>query len=108
MARPQFDPSMSDGCSVPEVLKRIVPRLDVLCSLCQSECLEHDEAYYYGGTFEEFQAANRRFYQAIKLKIGEHWATLWYGQVNLFGWNYWGTGRTWDGRAMWKGDPEAP
>ena len=108
MSRPPWDPAMSDGCSVPKILRDLVPDLEAMCALCRPECLEHDKAFYYGGTFEEFMQANERLYEGIKPKIGEQWATLWYGGVQLAGWSHWGTGRTWDGRAMWQQPVEAP
>ena len=108
MSRPPWDPSMSDGCSVPKILRDLVPELEAMCALCRPECLLHDEAFYYGGTFEEFMAANEKLYQGIKPKIGEQWATLWYGAVQLGSWSSWTTGHRWDGRAFHQQAVEAP
>ncbi len=95
---------MSNGCSVPVILCRLVPDLATLCELCRPECDAHDQAYYEGadGDFISFCAANERFYAGILPKIGEHWATLWYGAVQIHGWRHWGTGCAWDGRRLWK------
>lgn len=115
-ARPPFDPSRSDGCSVPAPLRHLVPSLEEMCDLLRLECLTHDEAFYNGGTLLDFHAANAALYEAILPKLvlrygeqhGAAWAMLWYGAVNL-GWRHWGTGRTWDGRALWvEAGAEAP
>jgi hypothetical protein len=88
--------------------RRLVPDLEAMCLLCLPECLKHDEAYYNGGTLDDFHAANQAFYEGILPKIGERWATEWYGAVNSLGWSHWGTA-TWDGRAFWKdANLEAP
>ena len=43
---PPWEPSFSDGCSIPDFLKplfKLTPK--------QAEgCVEHDRSYYYGGT----------------------------------------------------------
>ena len=107
---------MSDGCSVPRVLRDLIPDLEAMCALCRPECLEHDEAFYYGGTFDEFMMANTKLYNGILPKLrtrygpqeGERWAVLWYGAVQLGSWSSWTTGHRWDGRAFHQQAMEAP
>lgn len=106
--KPPWDPALSDGCSVPKALRHLIPQLEEMCALLLDCCLVHDEAFYYGGTLQDFHDANQRLYEAILPKLitrygarhGEAWAVLWYGAVNL-GWSHWNSGRTWDGRIMW-------
>jgi hypothetical protein len=99
--KPPWDPALSDGCSVPYFLRKVIPDLRAMCERCRPECLAHDEAYYNGGTIQDFHRANQAFYDGILPKIGVKWATEWYGAVNTLGWSHFGTGRTWNGRQMW-------
>ena len=42
-----WNDSMSDGCSVPQILRLAVPKENpAQCSVCA----HHDQAYYYGGS----------------------------------------------------------
>lgn len=108
--KPAFDPSMSDGCSVPEFLQHYIPQLQRLCELVKLFCIQHDEKFYNGGTIEEFHAANEVLYQQVLpyfqeecgIEDGERWATMWHGAINTVGWSHWGTGRAWNGRTMWE------
>jgi hypothetical protein len=47
---PPWEPSLSDGCSVPKALRFWAP-IEGPADL--AVCLEHDRAYYYGGTERE-------------------------------------------------------
>lgn len=106
--KPPFDPSMSDGCSVPESIRHIIHTIDEQCARCRPACVIHDEAYYYGGTEDQRRAADEALYVAIRPIIGEQWAIEWYNAVRYFGGSHWGTGRTWNGRALWSAPTEAP
>ena len=35
-------------------------------------CVEHDKAYYFGGTLKERRAADDRLYECVKAKNGSH------------------------------------
>jgi hypothetical protein len=101
--RPIWDPSMANGCSVPEFLKTLVPDLEAMCALCKTVCDEHDKAFYEGaeGDYDGFCAANDKLYAGLVPLIGPKWAQIWYDAVRIGGWSHWGTGRSWDGRAIW-------
>lgn len=107
--KPPFDPAMSDGCSVPAWLRRVLPILDRQCEACRAFCLRHDEAYYNGGSEEDRARADADLWHDIEPIIGAAWAQEWYNALRLYGGSHWGTGRTWDGRAMWNATAtEAP
>jgi hypothetical protein len=55
--KPPWDPSMSDGCSVPRLFRVFAP-LEDAANL--EVCLEHDRAYYYGGTRRERAIADAK------------------------------------------------
>ena len=53
-----WDNAMSDGCSVPALLRLIVPQESLAqCKVCQ----HHDEAYYYGGSRADRRGADAEF-----------------------------------------------
>ena len=107
--RPPFDASMSDGCSVPKDLRAIFPILDEQCEACRPACVQHDLAYYNGGTEEDRRAADQALFEAIRPIIGETWALEWYSALRSFGYSHWGTGRSWSGRVLWQAaGTEAP
>jgi len=45
--RPPWDPALSDGCSVPKLLRLVVP-METPSQV--AVCVEHDRAYYLGGS----------------------------------------------------------
>jgi len=54
----RWDSSFSDGCSVPQLLRLVVPHETTAeCRVCE----RHDEAYYYGGSRADRRAADRAF-----------------------------------------------
>lgn len=55
---PPWDPSMSDGCSVPEPLRPFFPCDDPAVRAC---CVIHDSEYYRGGTREQRLLADLMF-----------------------------------------------
>lgn len=100
---------MSDGCSVPRRLRELIPALDEQCAACRPYCVDHDRAYYEGGSEDDRRAADARLYDAIRPIIGEKWALEWYAALRAGGASHWATGRTWDGRRMWEAQgTEAP
>jgi len=107
--KPPFDPSMSDGCSLPYWLRSCLGVIDRQYVACRDYCVAHDEAYYNGGTEEEREAADAALRDAIAPVVGDYWAQEWYVALRMMGGTHWGTGRTWDGRKMWEGaNTEAP
>ena len=74
---------MSDGCSVPKLLRLAVPlETDAQIAVCRA----HDEAYYYGGSAEWRATVDATFYQgllAAPMVFGK--AALYYRAVRLFG-----------------------
>lgn len=116
-SKPPWDPALSDGCSVPSALRRKIPALAEMCLFLLPECLAHDEAFFYGGSVQDFHDTNNVFYEGIRVKLierygqprGEAWATEWHGIVNTIGWSHWNSGRSWDGRVFWQAaGTEAP
>ena len=106
-----WNPSMSNGCSVPDDLKALIPDLEAMCIRCKAVCDEHDKDFYEGtdGDYQGFCIANDKLYAGLVPLIGPHWAQIWYDAVKIGGWSLWGTGRSWDGRAMWtRAGTEAP
>lgn len=100
--RPPWNPAMGNGCSVPEVLQRLIPELARQCELCREFCNEHDRLYYEGGSHDDRKRADRWLLDQIIPVIGEQWANQWYIHLRLYGGSHWGSGRAWDGRAMWE------
>lgn len=102
--KPPFDPAMSDGCSVPPLLQRLVPTLKRQCERAdvRAACLRHDEAYYYGGSELDRMNADQALYRMLCPLIGDVWALEWYAAVRAGGYPHWGKCRTWDGRVMWQ------
>jgi hypothetical protein len=101
--KPPWDPIMSSGCDVPYWLRTqlgIIPRQYESCNLA---CVDHDRAYYEGGTEAERELADSALRDAVAPIVGEIWAAEWYNAIRIVGEKHWGTGRTWDGRTLWSG-----
>ena len=58
MSLPRWDPSLSDGCSVPRALRWLIRTETPACRAC---CLSHDESYFRGGTAEDRLNADTAF-----------------------------------------------
>ena len=72
----RWNSSMSDGCSVPKLLRLVVPReTPEQCRICE----RHDEAYYYGGSRAHRRAADRVLRQGLTDA----------GMTSLKAWCYW-------------------
>ncbi len=109
MTRPPWNDAMSDGCSVPTWLLDYVPLLAQVCAVARDICVAHDRAYYEGGTEEDRERADLALRDALEPRIGAWLALEFYNAVRLCGGSHWGTGRTWDGRALWQAaGTEAP
>ena len=80
-------------------------------------CVEHDVAYWCGGTAGERLAADRELRACVDAVAGGGWATVMYGGVRLWGWDRlplpwrWGYGWPWRARVpvppTWEGVREA-
>ena len=82
---PAWDDSMSEGCS-------LAPDISLAC------CIQHDRAYYYGGSAEERTQADAIFRECL---VAEGWSILgwvYYAAVRVGGhpliplWFRWGFG----------------
>lgn len=83
-----WDDAMSDGCSVPHVLRFIIKQED----LAETKvCVLHDKAYYYGGSSRNRAEADHA------LRIG----LIKAGMPVLLAWGYW-LGVRIGGHPMWK------
>jgi len=93
-----FDPASSDGCSVPAVLKRLIPALQRFCDACdKTACLEHDEAYWTGGSEADRLVADYKLFLAARAAIGDEDAVHVFNAVRNYGAGHWGTERPWHG-----------
>ena len=98
-------PFHTDGCSAWP---------DATWGAC---CVEHDVAYWCGGTADERLAADRELRACVDAVAGGGWATVMYGGVRLGGWDRlplpwrWGFGWPWRARVpvppTWEGVREA-
>jgi hypothetical protein len=110
MSRPPFDPTTSDGCSIPAVLKKLVPALAEFAAKCDHDaCLRHDQAYHYGGSAAERIEADYQLFLVARTRCGEAIAALVFDAVRFYGGTAWGTGRPWHGgEERWREPTEAP
>lgn len=81
-----WNDSMSDGCTgVPDWL----PFVGSMIKCCR----KHDKAFFYGGTYEDFLTANKKFKKCIEKAGNERcWVC---GKVAFFvaKWRKWGVDR---------------
>lgn len=100
----------TDGCSIPEPLKKLIPALRVFSDLCdRTACAEHDEAYARGGTAAERIRADYRLFEVACQTVGDWWAPAVFDAVRLYGALHWGTTRGWHGGpSAWPDSVEAP
>lgn len=67
---------MSDGCSVPSVLRLVIPHeTEDECAMCE----RHDKAYYYGGSRADRRRADQRLRTDL-MSVG-----VW----TIKAWGYW-------------------
>lgn len=77
---------MSDGCSVPAVLRLVIPQeTEDECAMCE----RHDRAYYYGGSCADRKTADRQLRTDL-MSVG-----VWAPKA----WGYWAAVRV--GGAPW-------
>lgn len=88
---PQYLPAWrdewSDGCSVPKLLRRLLPW--VLAPETEAErdaCVCHDEDYYYGGSRRDREIADEKFWRRLRQAGMPQWkADLYWGAVRIGG-----------------------
>lgn len=67
-------------------------------------CVEHDKAYFYGGSKKERRAADRQLFECVKRKKGRLLARMMWIGVRVGGVSFlptsfrWGFGKRWDER----------
>jgi hypothetical protein len=119
--RPPWDPSMSDGCSVPRWVFALWPEAEALCRIYHDGCLEHDAWYANGQDGDEIgrHAGDKAFRDYCLRRSGvrdeltgyvatDADALRFYHAVRFAGGPHYGTGRAWDGRLLWATTTEAP
>ena len=86
---PPWDRSMSDGCT------GVLDWLPFVGSI-EDCCVDHDEAFHWGGTREDFVKANKKFFKCIHKKkrcwfchqVAKVVAHVRRGGVRRFGWKH--------------------
>ena len=102
--------SRSDGCSVPAVLKKLVPALQEFADRCDHDaCRRHDEAYAQGGSDADRIIADYRLFLVARVRGSDAVAAAVFNAVRLYGASNWATDRPWHGGdANWPEEPQAP
>lgn len=80
---PPWNDAMSDGCSVPEWLRTVLP-IEKPEEI--AVCRVHDHAYYLGGSEKDREVADAQFYMGL-LQVGmnQYKASMYHAAVRLFG-----------------------
>lgn len=79
---PEWDDSMSDGCSIPVHLKRFLEETPEM----RACCVKHDKKYYYGGTIRDRAIADAEFLiDLLKARVNVHVADQMYMAVRAGG-----------------------
>jgi hypothetical protein len=82
MPLPPWDPSSSDGCSVPEPLKQFFPNTPAV----RAVCVRHDARYYRGGTREDRLIADAIFLRdLVEAGVNAETAEKMFTGVRMFG-----------------------
>ena len=82
---PRWNASMSDGCTL------IGDESNPKYKAC---CLKHDEAYYYGGTEMDRQAADQQLYECLQQAgMSKVQAYIWWMGVRAGGGPVWNQAR---------------
>jgi hypothetical protein len=93
-----WDPSMSDGCSVPTWVQGYSPYIAVVCKNANHCCVEHDRAYAAGGTESQRLVADFELFQCMRLcpRITDGTAVMFFDWVRIYGRAHFGS-RPWHG-----------
>lgn len=98
------------SCSVPAVLRKMIPALEEFCRRCDATvCAVHDAAYDRGGTEADRIVADYDLFVGARVACGDLVAAAVFTAVRNFGVNHWGTGESWHGgERAWPIPQEAP
>lgn len=101
---------MSDGCSIPAMLKKRIPALQAFADACDGTiCAEHDSAYMRGGTEADRIAADYALFEGARRACGDWVAAQVFDAVRNYGSTHWGSERGWHGgERAWPTPQEAP
>jgi hypothetical protein len=84
---PRWLPAWSDGCSVPALVRPVIPSETEAVRVA---CTVHDEAYYYGGSEDDRRRADERLRTALIAAGMAPWkARVYYVGVRLGGGPEW-------------------
>jgi hypothetical protein len=106
----EFDPATSDGCSVPEFLKKQFTFLRVFCERCDATaCRVHDDGYERGGSEADRVVLDFGLFGAARSSCDDFTAVQVFNTVRSVGASHWGTGEKWHGgERAWPQPQEAP
>jgi len=97
------------SCSVPALLKRLLPGLQEFCDTCDATaCAVHDAAYEQGGSEADRIVADYVLFEAARVAAGDWVAVQVFNGLRNFGLNNWGRGPWHGGDRAWPAPQEAP
>lgn len=83
MSYDEFNPEDSDGCTFLSWVNKLFGRPPLKYRDC---CIEHDRAYFYGGTRQDRKAADVALRKCVEEVTGKKvWPLLMYIAVRIFG-----------------------
>lgn len=86
---PQWDDSMSDGCSVPKLVRLVLGLSETPAET--AVCVLHDKAYYYGGSSDDRAKADLALREGLVAAGMSRWlAWFYYAGVRIGGHPVWG------------------
>lgn len=80
----EFDPANSDGCTLISWFYKYILRCKDPVPFVHC-CIEHDRAYWYGGTSEQRLAADKALRDCVLAMGYKGWAWFMYFGVRVFG-----------------------
>lgn len=100
---------MNDGCSVPYLLKKLIPALQDFCDKCDNiACKIHDDSYEVGGDEADRIIADFNLFIAARSACGDYVATIVFNAIRTYGKSHWGTKMKWHGgERAWEQPQEA-
>lgn len=79
----EFDPEKSDGCTLVSWVNKLFGRPPLPYRSC---CIEHDRAYFYGGTRQQRKEADITFRKCVVEITGKKiWPWIMFVAVRIFG-----------------------
>lgn len=105
--KPHFDTNGSDGCSVPRLLRLVLPSEPGEQREC---CIDHDAAYYRGGSRRDRAIADAELLLGLlRTGMDVDRAEQYHTAVRMLGKPHWCDGRTGDdwrqGMGLYSDDP---